>query len=240
MDAALLVKIPCLLLVTYCLQISFTAPTPRATVHDGAVIKSSCERMLRFVTASICHWRRSLWIAAAAEILVIVAKSVPELPLSDAILSTLLIGQEEHRIRLTGAAVMAVPLGIIGAAIRAWCYRELGKHFTYELTIRKDHNLITTGPYSVVRHPSYTGVIVNMFVIYLLHGTKGSWVRESGLMANLLGNVVVYGFAAYTVMFFVGLMKRTKEEDRELRSRFGKEWEDWAARVPYSLVPGII
>jgi hypothetical protein len=35
---ALLAKIPSLLLVTYCLQISLTAPTPRTSVKDGAVI----------------------------------------------------------------------------------------------------------------------------------------------------------------------------------------------------------
>ena len=129
---------------------------------------------------------------------------------------------------------------MIGATIRAMCYRELGKYFTYELSIQKDHSLITTGPYSIVRHPSYTGVIINVFVIYLLHGTKGSWVRESGLMGSMLGKMVVYGFAVYTMTFSVALMMRTKEEDKELRLKFGKQWDDWAARVPYSLVPGII
>ena len=175
-----------------------------------------------------------------AEILVVSSKAIPLFLFSDPILSTLLFGEEEHRIRLTPATAIALPLAIIGAIIRKWCYRELGKHFTYELTIRKDHNLVTTGPYSVVRHPSYTAVIINVFVIYLLHGTKGSWVRESGLMVNLLGKVFVYGFAAYTLTFFISLMVRTKEEDRELKKRFGKQWDNWATRVPYSLIPGII
>ena len=48
---------PRLLLVTLCLHISAKAPTPQANVHDGAVIKSHRERILRFVSASIVHYR---------------------------------------------------------------------------------------------------------------------------------------------------------------------------------------
>lgn len=44
----------------------------------------------------------------------------------------------------------------IGGAIRIACYRELGRLFTYELTIREKHRLVTSGPYSIVRHPSYS------------------------------------------------------------------------------------
>ena len=64
----LLAKIPALLLVTYCLQISLTAPTPRTSVKDGAVIKTFWERILRFVTASICHWRVRITSARAPHI----------------------------------------------------------------------------------------------------------------------------------------------------------------------------
>lgn len=65
-------------------------------------------------------------------------------------------------------------------------------------------------------------------------------MRESGLLTNLLGKLFVYGFAAYTLTFVIALMARMKEEDRELRKRFGKQWNDWAAKVPYTLIPGII
>lgn len=32
---------------------------------------------------------------------------------------------------------------------------------------------------------------------------------------------------------------RMKMEDAALRAQFGKEWDDWAKRVPYSVIPGI-
>ena len=59
-------------------------------------------------------------------------------------------------------------------------------------------------------------------------------------MSTVLGKMVVYGFVVYTMAFTVELIMSMKEEDKELRTRFGKQWDDWAARVPYSLVPGII
>ncbi|KAF8624128.1 hypothetical protein AX15_006034 [Amanita polypyramis BW_CC] len=240
MDLVLLLKVPCLLFVTLCLQVSSRAPNPRATIQDGAIVKDRWERTLRIFIALNHSWRFCLWAAAIAEIVVVIARVFPSLPFPHTVLSILLFGGGNHRIRITPATALAVPLIAVGTATRVWCYRELGKYFTFELSIQKDHELITTGPYSIVRHPSYTATIVNMFVIYLLHGTKGSWVRESVMMGSTLGKMVVYAFAAYTMTFSVALLRRTKEEDRELQLKFGNQWDDWAAEVPYSLVPGII
>ena len=47
-----------------------------------------------------------------------------------------------------------------GTILRVFCYHTLGRHFTFELAFKKDHKLITNGPYAFVRHPSYLGLIV--------------------------------------------------------------------------------
>lgn len=56
-------------------------------------------------------------------------------------------------------------VGCIGgvALIRLACYRDLGQHLTYQLCKQKDHKLIATGPYSLVRHPRYAACIAHFF-----------------------------------------------------------------------------
>ncbi|KAJ7923243.1 hypothetical protein B0H13DRAFT_1477462, partial [Mycena leptocephala] len=44
-----------------------------------------------------------------------------------------------------------------GAILRLFCYRALGQYFTFKTAIARNHKLVTTGPYSIVRHPAYTG-----------------------------------------------------------------------------------
>ena len=41
-----------------------------------------------------------------------------------------------------------------GSSLRLWCFKCLKEFFTFHVTIKKDHKLITTGPYSLLIHPS--------------------------------------------------------------------------------------
>ena len=63
----------------------------------------------------------------------------------------------------------------LGGLIRYKCYRALGTMFTFEMSIRKDHMLVTSGPYSIVRHPGYTGIFLVIIGIFLVHGLKVSF-----------------------------------------------------------------
>lgn len=59
-------------------------------------------------------------------------------------------------------AVLGLVLLIIGILFRAWSVQTLGKHFTPTVQIKENHQLITSGPYAVVRHPSYFGALIAM------------------------------------------------------------------------------
>ena len=49
---------------------------------------------------------------------------------------------------------------ITGIYIRVWAIRVLGKHFTATVTLTNDHQLVKSGPYRWVRHPSYLGAFM--------------------------------------------------------------------------------
>ncbi|KAF8961648.1 hypothetical protein BDZ97DRAFT_1828366, partial [Flammula alnicola] len=60
---------------------------------------------------------------------------------------------------LSPFALFSAALVAFGCVARQMCFREMGRRFTYHLTIVENHTLVTTGPYNIVRHPSYTGRI---------------------------------------------------------------------------------
>ena len=58
-----------------------------------------------------------------------------------------------------GAAVVTRPLGLlvfIGALALRWYASSIGRYFTVNVAIARDHRVIDSGPYRYVRHPSYT------------------------------------------------------------------------------------
>lgn len=98
------------------------------------------------------------------------------------------------------------PLLIAGALavafaslLRQWCYRELGALFTFEVTIQPDHTLVTTGPYSVVRHPSYTGVFFTLLGSTAVGFAPGSWIRECWFSFACTSHPLLFLTAAPTV-----------------------------------------
>jgi protein-S-isoprenylcysteine O-methyltransferase Ste14 len=57
-------------------------------------------------------------------------------------------------------AIAAVVLFAAGLILRWWAIITLGRFFTVDVTIEKDHELVERGPFRIVRHPSYTGVLL--------------------------------------------------------------------------------
>lgn len=144
-----------------------------------------------------------------------------------------------QNLRLTPLSAIGLGLVVIGSWIRQKAYKAMGPQFTGQLSIHKNHKLITTGPYRYVRHPSYTGLLAvypGMLVWFCSHG---SWLRESGVMETLVGSVFFYSVGLCVGGFVVLGVSRMGREDKELKRVFGEEWEAWARRVPYRLVPGL-
>jgi len=95
--------------------------------------------------------------------------------------------------------------------------RTLGKQWSLAARVLEGHNLITTGPYSVVRNPIYTG----MFGMLLATGLAIShWV----------------GLLIAVIVFAIGTVVRVRGEEKLLREAFGAEFEAYASKVP-AIVP---
>jgi len=152
-------------------------------------------------------------------------------------------GALTHISSLTPTFLAGSVLSIVGSLLRTHCYRALGRMFTYELSIRKEHKLITSGVYAIVRHPSYTGAISIVLGFLLCGLSRHSWlVTCSPLfpdpsietrMMNVLASTFISMFVGVVAM----LVQRMNNEDAMLEKNFGEEWKSWARRVPCRLIP---
>jgi protein-S-isoprenylcysteine O-methyltransferase Ste14 len=182
-------------------------------------------------------------VASTCEIAIIVALQFPSNSFATKVLSLLMPTSEillpAQQIHVTRVFFMGFLLANLGGFIRLICFSMLGRLFTFELSVRKNHELITDGPYSVVRHPSYTGGFAVVFGVALCHLSSGSWLRESGVLENGVVRGLVFAWIVLAVAFQGMVFVRVKKEDDMLRAAFGKSWDIWAQSVKYRLVPGV-
>ncbi|KAF7368351.1 Protein-S-isoprenylcysteine O-methyltransferase [Mycena venus] len=172
-----------------------------------------------------------------SESLVILARRFPSLPFGSEILTILDPAEGASRLAFTPLFLLGTALTLTGAALRVHCYATLRTLFTFQLGIHADHQLITTGPYAIVRHPSYSGGVLAGTGVVICTLAPGAWAVECTGLLRPKGFLALWGigFAAA----WIGLRTRMRKEDVMLKERFGKEWDQWAARVPYWIVPGV-
>ncbi len=110
-----------------------------------------------------------------------------------------------------GATVM-----VAGLLFAVWAREHLGSNWSRSVTIKRGHELITTGPYAVVRHPIYTGIL-------------------AGFLGTAIALSQVRGFVAF-VLIFIALWLKLRREEQWMRSEF---WETYAtyAHQTAALVP---
>jgi len=113
-----------------------------------------------------------------------------------------------------GAAVT-----VAGLLFAVWARVHLGRNWSRSVTIKQGHELITTGPYGVVRHPIYTGIL-------------------AGFLGMAIAISQVRGFIVFLLIFFAFWLKFRMEEVW-MRSQFGETYTTYArktaALVPYLL-----
>jgi protein-S-isoprenylcysteine O-methyltransferase Ste14 len=102
-----------------------------------------------------------------------------------------------------GAAVT-----IAGLLFAVWAREHLGRNWSRSVTIKQGHELITTGPYAVVRHPIYTGIL-------------------TGFLGIAIAISQVRGFIVL-VLIFLALWIKLRMEEQWMRSQFGEAYATYA------------
>jgi protein-S-isoprenylcysteine O-methyltransferase Ste14 len=112
-----------------------------------------------------------------------------------------------------------VALALAGLALTWWARVHLGREWSLMVTLKQDHRLVRSGPYAIVRHPIYTGIL-----LALLGSTIVYHVSPQGLL----------GLALSTY----GIVLKLRQEERFLTERFGDAYRAYMMQVR-ALVPGV-
>jgi protein-S-isoprenylcysteine O-methyltransferase Ste14 len=113
---------------------------------------------------------------------------------------------------------LGVLLFAAGGALRLWPVFVLGHRFSGLVAIQPGHQLVTSGVYRVIRHPSYLGLLVNAL----------GWTLafRSGVGVLL------------TALMLLPLLARIHAEERMLQTQFGREYDAYCSRTS-RLLPGL-
>lgn len=98
-------------------------------------------------------------------------------------------------------------IGAANVLFSWWVYHSLGKNITDSVVTRREHQLVTVGPYRFVRHPFY---LVLVFYVAAASLMAASWF---------------FAFTGGTVFLLLAL--RTRTEEAMLVLRFGDKYRDY-------------
>ena len=158
------------------------------------------------------------------------ADAAPAAKFSDQIMvlgttAALIIGLISAALRMGAVAprgvalVVGVVLGLAGVALRGFAMSTLGRYYSLTPQAETDQAIVTRGPYRLIRHPGYAGILLSILGLQLIAGT---WV------------------ALFSMLFvLVPLPVRIRIEEQLLLEQVGTRYEDYEHRTRYRLLPGI-
>ena len=118
-----------------------------------------------------------------------------------------------------GEGLVAFAVMLFGLGLRVWAAVTLGGYYTRTLMTTKDHRVVTTGPYSRIRHPAYLGVIL-------------LWSGFGVLSGNLIIAFI------FPIMFVVVYLYRISIEEKMLVRELGEDYTQYQ-RKTRKLIPAV-
>jgi protein-S-isoprenylcysteine O-methyltransferase Ste14 len=119
----------------------------------------------------------------------------------------------------SAAGVCGLALMWAGIALREWAILTLGESFRTSVEVDPGQRVVERGPYRLIRHPSYTGILL---VTTGFGITRGSWPSV----------------AVALVLPLAALMRRISVEEEVLVASLGKPYAEYRSRTK-RLIPGI-
>ena len=123
------------------------------------------------------------------------------------------------QLRTAWMEAIGVGLVLLGSTLFVWARRTLGRHYSGHVSVKKEQELVQSGPYRVIRHPAYAGFLFMAF----------------GLA---LGYSSLLGFVSTLFILLPATVYRIHVEDRMLAEHFGTQFDKYA-RNKKRLLPGI-
>lgn len=114
--------------------------------------------------------------------------------------------------------VVGIAVLLLGSGFRQYAVRTLDEYFTSTVKIHHGQQVVDTGPYRWVRHPSYTGGLIQYSGIALV---LNNWI-SLGVIVGPLGIAYLY---------------RIRIEERALSEELGEPYLEYLERTPYRLIP---
>ncbi|WP_315700927.1 MULTISPECIES: isoprenylcysteine carboxylmethyltransferase family protein [unclassified Bradyrhizobium] len=111
----------------------------------------------------------------------------------------------------TGVYLLTI-VTLAGIAFTWWARIHLGRFWSNAITHKEGHKVIDTGPYGMVRHPIYTGLILGMLATGIAVGT----------ISAILGAILIS----------LGMSLKAKMEEVFLSAELGPDYTAYRRRVP--------
>jgi protein-S-isoprenylcysteine O-methyltransferase Ste14 len=111
----------------------------------------------------------------------------------------------------TGVALVA-----LGLSYAVWARLHLGRMWSARVTLKTEHRIVKSGPYTITRHPIYTGMLLALVGTVLVRNT----------VVGLIGFVFIA----------VGFVLKLRHEERMLTEHFGDDYRAYRQEVP-ALIP---
>jgi protein-S-isoprenylcysteine O-methyltransferase Ste14 len=178
---------------------------PAVAAHRGYWLAS----VGRWAAFSL-YWEKAAKSAAAAKSAETKgSRAVHVIAVNAALLLVVLPLRFPGRLVPASAAMMAAGLAVeaAGLLLAVWARRHLGRNWSGEISIKVDHELVRTGPYRMLRHPIYVGILLMYAGAALV---TGGWLGAMG---------VALALAAYA--------RKVRLEEANLRAAFGSAWDDY-------------
>ncbi|HRW11137.1 MAG TPA: isoprenylcysteine carboxylmethyltransferase family protein [Caldilineaceae bacterium] len=115
--------------------------------------------------------------------------------------------------------IIGIAIAALGLLFAVWARVHLGPNWSGTITIKTDHDLIRTGPYALVRHPIYTGLLVGIVGTAIVSG-------------ELRGVLAV-------ILIFIAYFRKIHIEETWLVGQFGTEYSEYQKEVR-ALIPFLV
>jgi len=112
---------------------------------------------------------------------------------------------------------LGISLIILGISVRVWANRTLGEFYTRTLLVMSEQSVVDRGPYKLIRHPGYLGVILMLVGASL---SAANWITIVCITPAVL---VAYSY-------------RISSEEIMLISALGQQYKDYVGRT-WKLIP---